>query len=361
MKTIWLENSHTAEICARHEAFWCGELDAGPLLWITVPKAVNGTPPAEPATDELLWTDVEYVIRKAEFDLAHTYYAGDALPVFNPWLGPDQFAAWLGADLLLKPREFTSWARPLVDDWAEHSPLHIASNNRWWTLYLDILRASVQVGQGKWITAYPDLHTGIDALSALCGPERLMFDMLEKPDVVHRAMDQLTALWKQVVDTVSSVVLPAGQGTSNWTMGWSRQRFLCIGQNDFSCLISPAMFQAFCLHDTVECAKHVDHTMYHLDGPGALQHLPRLLEIQQLDCIQWIQGAGQPLPSEWLDLLHQMQAAGKSVQLYYGGAHGGDADFQREIALLCRELDANRLFFVIEAHSIQEADMLCGS
>ncbi len=359
MNTKWIDDSRTADICARHEAFWRNELAAGPLLWITVPRAVEGTPPVEPDQDELLWTDVDYVIRKAEYELAHTCCAGDALPVFNPWLGPDQFAAWLGADLLLKPREFTSWARPFADDWTKHLPLQIAADNRWWTLYLQIVQASVDAGHGRWITAYPDLHTGVDALSAICGPERLMFDMLEKPDVVYRAMEQLTQLWKQVVDTVSSVVLPAGQGTSNWTMGWSRDRFVCIGQNDFSCLISPTMFETFCLRDTVECAEHVDHTIYHLDGPGALQHLPRLLQIDRLDCIQWIQGAGQALPSQWIELLRQIQQAGKSVQLYYGGSHGGHADFHYELEVLCRELDVNRLFVVIEARTVEEADLLC--
>ena len=241
------------------------------------------------------------------------------MPVFHPWLGPDQFAAWLGADLLLKPRDFTSWIRPFDGDWTEHLPLRIDAENRWWKLYMEIVKAAVDAGQGKWITAYPDLHTGIDALSAICGPERMILDLLERPDVVRRAMSQLTELWQQVVDSVSSVILPAGQGTSNWTMGWSSQRFLCIGQNDFSCMISPAMFDSFCLGDTVQCAEHVGYSIYHLDGPGALQHVPRLLEIEQLDCIQWIQGAGQPLPTQWLDLLHQIQDAGKSIQLYYGG------------------------------------------
>ena len=63
-------------------------------------------------------------------------------------------------------------------------------------------------------------------------------------------------------------------------MGWSDRRFVCVGQNDFSCLISPKMFDEFCLTDTVECANHVDRTIYHLDGPGALKHLPRILAIR---------------------------------------------------------------------------------
>jgi hypothetical protein len=377
MQSIWLDPDSIALRCNRHEAFWRKELTNGPLLWITVPQAKPGTqgdspifvdtkigtvpvctPPDEPATEDALWTDVEYVMAKAEHDLSRTYFAGDSLPVFNPWLGPDQFAAWLGAPMQLKPRENTSWVRPFLKDAKVYPSFQIDPSNRWWRIYLDIVRASAERGKDKWITAYPDLHTGIDGLAAMRTPEQLMFDMLESPAMVHRAMAEMTRLWKEIVDTVSDIVLPTGQGTTNWTMGWSEGRFVCVGQNDFSCLISPKMFDEFCLADTMDCANHVDCTIYHLDGPGALKQLPRLLEIERLDCIQWIQGAGKPLPSQWIELLQRIQAAGKSVQLVYAGAHGGDADFQREIEILCNALDPNRLFFFIEARSVEEADRL---
>lgn len=357
MQSIWLDPSSAAARCERHEAFWNRALDKGPLLWVTVPNATPAIPPKEPATEDALWTDVEYVLAKAEYDLSHTYWAGDALPMHHPWLGPNQFAAWLGAEMQLQPRENTSWVQPFLKN-ADYPSFQLDLSNRWWRLYLDLVRASVEQGRDKWITAYPDLHTGIDALAAIRGPEQLMFDMLESPGMVRGAMTRMTQLWKEVVDLVSSMVLPSGQGTSNWTMGYSSQRFLCIGQNDFTCLISPRMFDDFCLDDTIQCAKHVDRTIYHLDGSDALKHLPRILEIERIDCIQWIQGAGKPLPSQWLDLLRRIQAAGKSVQLFYAGAHGGDADFQRELEILCSALDPKRLFVVIEAGSVAEADSL---
>ncbi|MBN2577752.1 MAG: hypothetical protein JXB10_02085 [Pirellulales bacterium] len=358
MRSIWIDPALVAARCARHEAFWQKELEDGPLLWITAPLPKPGTPPREPDVEEALWTDVEYVLAKAEYDLSRTYFAGDALPVHHPWLGPDQFAAWLGAEMELKPRDNTSWIRPFVGSADGYPEFCLDPSNRWWKLYLEIVRASVERGKDKWITAYPDLHTGIDGLAAIRSPEMLMFDLLESPETVHRAMARMTELWKEIVDLVSSIVLPAGQGTTNWTMGWSSQRFLCIGQNDFTCLIGPQMFDAFCLDDTVQCANHADRTIYHLDGAGALKHLPRLLEIERLDCIQWIQGANQPLPSQWLELLNRIQAAGKSVQLFYAGAHGGNADFRREMEALLGALDPRRLFLVIEARSVEEADTL---
>jgi hypothetical protein len=358
MRTPWIEPGRLERALARNEAFWSGELEDGPLAWITVPNALPGTPPPEPTVEEALWTDVDYVLDSAEYQLAHTYFAGDALPVHNPWLGPDQAAAWLGAELSLAPRLNTSWVAPLVKDWDEHPRLAVDPRNRWWQLYLAILRGSVERGRDKWVTAYPDLHTGIDGLAALRGPEQLLVDLVERPAAIRRAMGQMTALLKWVVDRASEVILPAAQGTSNWTMGWSGQRFLCIGQNDVTCMIGPGMFEEFCLPDIIESCRHVERTIYHLDGPGALRHLERLLAIPELHCVQWIQGAGNPPPSRWLEMLRKVQAAGKSVQVYYGPSHGDDADLAEELITLCRELDRRRLFFWATVPSREQADEL---
>lgn len=356
METIWIEEKQLSRALRRNEAFWRGELKEGPLLWVTVPGAKPSLSIPEPASEEELWTNVDYVIAGTESSLAGTHFGGDALPVFCPWLGPDQFAAWLGADLTLQPRQFTSWSKPFIQDWDEHPQLRIDPANRWWQLYLQVLRELVRAGKGKWVTGYPDLHSGIDALSAIRGPENLATDLAVNPAAIHRAMRQMTDLWKFVVDTASEIILPAGQGTSNWTMGWSNDRFLCVGQNDFSCMISPAMFETFCWQDNLECCAHVDHSLYHLDGPGAVRHVPLLLRLERLNCIQWIQGAGSPLPSEWLDLLRRVQTGGKSVQLYYGKGHGDDADLKRELDILCGALDPNRLFIWATADSVEMAE-----
>ena len=101
----------------------------------------------KPASEEELWTDVDYIIESAEAQLSQTYYAGDALPVYSPWLGPDQFAAWLGADLILRPREHnTSWVVPFVEDWDNQPDFRIDPSNPWWELYTGILRRSVEAG-----------------------------------------------------------------------------------------------------------------------------------------------------------------------------------------------------------------------
>ena len=121
MRTPWIEEKPLVRALARHEAFWRGELEEGPLMWVTAANAKAGPLIPEPTSEEELWTNVDYVIASTEASLARTHFAGDALPVFCPWLGPDQFAGWLGAELILKPHAFTSWAKPFVNDWDDSS------------------------------------------------------------------------------------------------------------------------------------------------------------------------------------------------------------------------------------------------
>lgn len=118
------------------------------------------------------------------------------------------------------------------------------------------------------------------------------------------------------------------------------------------------MFDEFCLEDTRQTCAHADRVIYHLDGPEATRHLPTLLAIEALHCIQWVQGAGKPPPSQWLRLLQRVQEAGKSVQVLYSRGHGGDADLDRELDALCGALDPDRLFFWATVDSMSKADEL---
>ena len=327
-------------------------------MWLTVPRAKPGPFISEPANEEELWTNVDYIIESTEVQLSRTYYAADALPVYNPWLGPDQFAGWLGADLILRPREHnTSWVVPFVQDWDDHPEFRIDHDNRWWKLYLKILQRLAEAGRDKWVTGFPDLHTGIDALSAIRGRERLLVDLLDHPAAVHRAMHQMTDLWKYVVDVVWDVIKKPGQGTSQWTLGWSARRFLCIGQMDFTCMIGPEMYHEFCWQDLVETCQYVDCSLYHLDGPGAIHHLPRICSVQELNSIQWIPGAGAPPPSQWISLLWRIQEFGKSLQVWPLLNCTMD-ELLDEVTVLCQELDPTRLFIVAEVDTVERADAI---
>ena len=59
----------------------------------------------------------------------------------------------------------------------------------------------------------------------------------------------------------------------------------------------------------------LDTSVFHLDGPGAVRHVDALLEIDALDAIQWVPGAGNPTAVAWLPMLRRIQSAGRSLYI----------------------------------------------
>jgi hypothetical protein len=109
----------------------------------------------------------------------------------------------------------------------------------------------------------------------------------------------------------------ARQALTTWAGVVSSKRWY-VPSNDFSCMISNEMFEEFFLPGIEEECRHLDASIYHLDGPGALQHMDSLLEVSSLNAIQWVYGAGRGPASEWLDVYHRCQDAGKGLQITMG-------------------------------------------
>ena len=86
-------------------------------------------------------------------------------------------------------------------------------------------------------------------------------------------------------------------------------------QSDISTMISEDDFRRFVQPFIREQCQKIDYTLYHLDGVGAMRHLPALLEIEELNAIQWTPGVGEPQggSSKWYDLYKQILAGGKSI------------------------------------------------
>ena len=55
--------------------------------------------------------------------------------------------------------------------------------------------------------------------------------------------------------------------------------------------------------------------MYHLDGIDAIRHLDAVLEIEELNAVQWTPGVGevQGGNARWFDLYKKILASGKSI------------------------------------------------
>ena len=84
---------------------------------------------------------------------------------------------------------------------------------------------------------------------------------------------------------------------------------------DFICMISDSMFRRVILPSLEREIAHMRHSLFHLDGPGALRHLDALLELDNLTGIQWVYGSGAGPAGRWIDVYRRIQDAGKCLQV----------------------------------------------
>jgi hypothetical protein len=88
-------------------------------------------------------------------------------------------------------------------------------------------------------------------------------------------------------------------------------------QCDSSAMFSPQMYRRFVVPSLTKQCAWLDHSLYHLDGTQAVQHLDALLEIEPLDAIEWTPQAGIETGGHqrWHEMYKRILAAGKSVQV----------------------------------------------
>jgi hypothetical protein len=89
---------------------------------------------------------------------------------------------------------------------------------------------------------------------------------------------------------------------------------LHLPSGDFTALISPDYFNEFCLPILQREMAHVDHNVYHVDGPGVANHLDTIIAQPEVTAIQWVQGVAEDRPiMQWVPLIKKVQNAGVSI------------------------------------------------
>lgn len=300
---------------ARQDAFFdCAIIDR-PVCCITTPKA---DPPCEPlaekdwSTHRDRWLDFEYLAAQAVHNTRNTEYLGDALPYANPNLGPELFSCFFGAEMEYGER--TTWSVPCLESYDQADDLQFSTDNEHWQQLMALTDALLEAGRGLYYTGLTDLHPGGDAVAAFRDPARLNMDMIDQPEAVKALATRMSEEFKHIFDLSYDKLSAAGQAITCWA-GIVSSRKWYVPSNDFSIMISKEMFDEVFLPGIIEECNHLESSIYHLDGPGALRHLPSLLAIDELDAIQWVYGAGQGRASDWLEVYQTCQAANKGLQI----------------------------------------------
>jgi hypothetical protein len=199
---------------------------------------------------------------------------------------------------------------------------------------------------GALLIASNTLVANADALVAVYDAQKLLLDMVERPDVVHRALEQVNRAHSEILDALAGLLDYDTYGSINRHGMYTRGR-INVPQCDMSCMIGPEMFQEFvipCLRREMDA---LDAVEYHLDGPGAVKHLDALCALDKLDIVQWVPGDGEAATRDWTDLYDRIDALGK------GQIRGGTCDKIREMSERYR---TRKLFCRLNAGTKEEAE-----
>jgi corrinoid protein of di/trimethylamine methyltransferase len=160
----------------------------------------------------------------------------------------------------------------------------------------------------------PDLMEGLDVLAALKGTDQVLMDTVMQPEVVERQMQQINDIYFQVFDELYDIIREGDEMAFCYFSLWAPGKTTKL-QSDISTMISTDDYRRFVLPFIREQCQRIDYTLYHLDGVGAMHHLPALLEIDELNAIQWTPGVGQPQGgnAKWYDMYRRILDAGKSI------------------------------------------------
>lgn len=316
-QNINFDSTRWDTIKERSNLWWQGKLD-GPLIQMRL----NGRDPGRPEPilphkgftafydDEI---SPELIVDRWDYNLSSIEYLGDGFPVVWPNYGPGVLAAMLGAKLEIS--NDTVWFHPDKEESLKELNLSLPDDNKWLRRIGDIMQVAVERWQGNVQVGMTDLGGNLDVLVSFRPSEQLLFDLYDYPQDVKTQTWVAHDMWWKAYEKLNNILQPINPGYSVWAEMFSEDPYYML-QCDFCYMIGPEMFDEFVKPELVACCKKLTNSFYHLDGPGELAHLDSILEIEELNGIQWIPGDGAPDITQWPEVYRKIRDAGKLIQIF---------------------------------------------
>lgn len=343
------------KICKRLEYLWANEILDRCCISVTAPidpsRPYQETKPTSKEDLHRWYTDAEWIKKRNLERIEKTYFAGDALPCIFPYFGTGGHAKYICSESQIEYDTETIWIHPSIDELQDYNYDFDPKTNKVFQQELQILTYLANEANGRYFVGMPDNCGSFDALSQLRGSEELLIDFLTDPEGVKYAGKKLVDILKTSGEEFFKAVKDncLGGSVHAWMNTWSKGKHMQL-QCDLSVMISNEIFREYIVDELVDTAGWLDNAIYHMDGIEQTRHLDAILEIPDINMIQWVQVAGQPPATECLSALHKIQKAYKGIVICIS---------KRQIKDLLDNLSPNGLHLIVsDAASPEEADYL---
>jgi len=243
-------------------------------------------------------------------------YPGDLMPfAYCDW-GTVTLAPMLGARQHFSRDTvwYTHERMPLSAE--EDRSLLLEQDNEWFVNLQELARVGTECAAGRYPCGAPAIFGGLDVLSELRGASELCMDLLLEPDWVLGKLKEIDIAAEQAYHTMYDIIRDEeGSMFHAFFMFWARGKASLL-QCDFASLISESMFREFAVPSIRKACSYLDYALYHVDGPDALRTVDALLEIEELDCLEFTPGPQLPQGGDpcWYPLYRKIKESGKCVQ-----------------------------------------------
>ncbi len=342
------------------DKYWKRQNTGRPLMCIWAEKEGVKDPAREeelkPKSMEDKYQDAERIVARYRYFCETHEFLGESFPNVSLDFGPGSMAGYLGCKIVFN--EDTVWFEEFVEDWLEYKDLEYDPENVWLKKHLDLFRKVKELAGDDFLIGIPDIMENIDVLASMRGAQDTIFDMMDEPEEIARRIEQIDNIYFKYYDQFYNIVKDKND-SSCYTVfqifGTGKTAKL---QCDFSAMMSPGQYREFIQESLRKQAKQLDHVIYHLDGPDAIKHVDAIMEIKEIDALQWTSGDYGPDGTfeEWYQIYDKAVAAGKGlwVKVYSGSFE----EWLERLDKLVERYGSNALFLYFDPMPMEQANKL---
>lgn len=246
-------------------------------------------------------------------------YLGDAFPIFY-MRSTGVLGAYLGQDYHININQGTIWFKEMKGKELTEIVPKLDVTMPLYQRSLDLIKAFSNYYGDDIALGIANLGGMMDIVESMRGANNSLMDLYDDPDEILRLNDNIYEAFKQAYqEMIDAIDLNNTLGYTGWISLLSQKPYF-ISQCDFCCMVGPEQFDEFIIDTLKKEVALIERSFYHLDGPGAIRHLDRIIECG-FKGIQWINGAGsKPLNDPcWNEIYQKVHDANLLLQVNISG------------------------------------------
>ena len=314
-KNNWLETRQ--KLCC----WWHHENTDGPILRAPMINSAFKEMPLYYRDLSEKYTSPECIEASIYNQLNKLYYTAEAYPNVSIDFGPGSYALYLGCEPGFN--EETVWFEPCLGENYNPSDIKFDRANKWLNKHLSLFEkfrelTVLEDGDKAFFLNIPDLVEDLDIYAAMRSPQNALYDIYDKPEYVKKALAIINENYPHYYKMFYDLVKWKDESCSFTAFNlWAPGPVTKI-QCDINAMLSPEHFREFVVPGLTKICREIDYTLYHLDGPETVVHLDALMEIEELDALQWMPGTVPPDGASelWYPIYEKVLNAGKGLQIH---------------------------------------------